>query len=78
MDNQSSNPDQQSDEQGAQPKPSPQSARRRHREGKGKDRIETGRKRTAAGRGAQITRRSEPVIVTGRNRVPARSLIATD
>jgi hypothetical protein len=40
MDNQSSNPDQQSDEQGAQPKPSP----RQHGEGIGKEKDKTGSK----------------------------------
>jgi hypothetical protein len=40
MDNQSSNPDQQSDEQGAQPKPSPQ----QHGDGIGKEKDKTGSK----------------------------------
>ena len=40
MDNQSSNPDQRSDEQGAQPKPSP----RQHGEGNGKEKEKTGSK----------------------------------
>ena len=40
MDNQSSNPDQQSDEQGAQPKPSPH----QHGEGIGKEKEKTGSK----------------------------------
>jgi hypothetical protein len=40
MDNQSSNPDQQSDEHGAQPKPSPH----QHGEGIGKEKEKTGSK----------------------------------
>jgi hypothetical protein len=40
MDNQSSNPDQQPDEQGAQPKPSPH----QHGEGIGKEKEKTGSK----------------------------------
>ena len=46
MDNQSSNPDQQSDEQGAQPKPSPH----QHGEGVGKEKEKTGSKQGATSR----------------------------